>query len=217
MGSAEPDAIRQKGASFGHRLNGRRRVLYDAMQHSQFRKKDGTEQRSRMEWGVIMSYAQLKPAVSWLSTSARPRRDAARRIGILLFDGFSLLGAGMIAELFHMANAIAAPDAPEGEAGQLRYDVRFLSLTGGSIACAAAVHVWTDEIDPGQPATFDLLFVAAGEARSDHGIDDRVLCWLRAAHRKTATVRPIAQGRAVLDAAGIAQMPEPHPSQPRSR
>lgn len=164
-----------------------------------------------------MSYAQLKPAVSWLSVSARPRRDAARRIGILLFDGFSLLGAGMIAEVFHTANALS-DDAAEGD-GQTRYEVRFLSLTGGSIACSAAVHVWTDEIDPGQPAGFDLLFVAAGENAEGRGIDERVLGWLRAAaHRRTATVRPIAQGRAVLDAAGISRLAQLHdaqsPSQP---
>uniref|UniRef100_UPI003F49589E GlxA family transcriptional regulator n=1 Tax=Cupriavidus yeoncheonensis TaxID=1462994 RepID=UPI003F49589E len=149
-----------------------------------------------------MSYAQLKPSVSWLSLSARPRRDAARRIGILLFDGFSLLGAGMIAEVFHTANALSE-DASD-QAAQTRYEVRFLSLTGGNIACSASVHVWTDEIDPGQPPGFDMLFVAAGEDAHGHRIDERVVGWLRAAaHRKTATVRPIAQGRAVLDAAGI--------------
>lgn len=112
-----------------------------------------------------MPYAQLEPAtVSWLHASTNRSKCAARRVGILLFDGFSLLGAGLVAELFQTANECAASD-PAKEAA---YDVRLLSVDGGSVACSASVRVWTDGLDPRQFIGFDVLFIAGGEIGRAH-------------------------------------------------
>ena len=46
-----------------------------------------------------MPYANLEPAVAgWIPTSTRSSQSEVRRIAILLFDGFSLLGAGIVAD-----------------------------------------------------------------------------------------------------------------------
>ncbi|WP_043356608.1 GlxA family transcriptional regulator [Cupriavidus basilensis] len=147
-----------------------------------------------------MPYAQLEPAtVSWLHASTNRSKCAARRVGILLFDGFSLLGAGLVAELFQTANECAASD-PAKEAA---YDVRLLSVDGGSVACSASVRVWTDGLDPRQFIGFDVLFIAGGAGAHAAAADERLLRWLRVVSPRTPTVRPIAEGRAVLAAAGV--------------
>jgi len=151
-----------------------------------------------------MPYAQLEPAtVSWLSssfsTSINRSKCAARRVGILLFDGFSLLGAGLVAELFQTANECSASSAGKEAA----YDVQLLSVDGGSVACSSALRVWTDGLDPREFAGFDVLFIAGGAGARNAAADERLLRWLRVVTPRTATVRPIAEGRAVLAAAGI--------------
>lgn len=148
-----------------------------------------------------MPYAQIEPAAVSIYASAPTStlRRTSRRIGILLYDGFSLLGAGLVAELFQTANEVAAPDG----GSRITYDVRFLSVEGSSVTCSAAVRVWTDTLDPRRPAGLDMLFIAGGEGARAAASDTRLLCWLRAACATTNSVRPIAEGRAVLVAAGV--------------
>lgn len=153
-----------------------------------------------------MPDAQLAPAsINWFSTSTDRFKCSARRVGILLFDGFSLLGAGLVAELFHTANKVSSPASGK----KLAYDVCFISVDGGSIACSASVRVWTDGLDARQQPGFDLLFIAGGDGARTAAADERLLRWLRAVHPKTAAVKPIAEGRAVLIAAGILKPMEP--------
>jgi len=150
-----------------------------------------------------MPYAHVEPpATSAYSTtfSLNLSRGNARHIGILLYEGFSLLGAGLVAELFQTANEIGAP---AGGNRRITYDVRFLSVEGGSVTCSAAVRVWTDSLDPRRPGGLDMLFIAGGEGARAAARDTRLLCWLRAACATTDSVRPIAEGRAVLVAAGV--------------
>jgi len=57
-----------------------------------------------------------------------------RQVGIVLFDGFSLLGAGFIAEAFQQANQLAAYG---GSQGRVEYQVHLLSFSGGVVRCGA--------------------------------------------------------------------------------
>jgi len=88
---------------------------------------------------------------------------AKHRVGIVLSKGFSLLGAGMVAEVFQLANEIAK--AGRGE--NIGYQVSLLSLQGGAVTCSAAVQVWTDELDPCAHNVFDALFIATGSTAVD--------------------------------------------------
>ena len=107
-----------------------------------------------------MPYASLEPAVmGWLPTSTRSSQSEVHRIAIMLFDGFSLLGAGFVAEVFHIANELAVSKARN----DWTYDVRFLSADGGNVACSSSVSVWTDGLDARHYGGFDALFVAGGK------------------------------------------------------
>ncbi|HVE07464.1 MAG TPA: helix-turn-helix domain-containing protein [Paraburkholderia sp.] len=84
-------------------------------------------------------------------------------MGIVLSQGFSLLGTGIVAEVFQLANEIA--QAGRGE--NIGYQVRLLSLQGGAVTCSAAVQVWTDELEPRLHNAFDALFIATGGAAAE--------------------------------------------------
>jgi transcriptional regulator GlxA family with amidase domain len=149
---------------------------------------------------MTMPYANVEPVVvGWTPPAARASQTEVRNIAILLFDGFSLLGAGIVAEVFHMANELSAAKArPE-----CVYDVRFLSVEGGNVACSSSVRVWTDGLDARHYGGFDALFVAGGRGADEAAKDDRIIEWLRRVQSKTTVVRAISEGRKVLDAAGI--------------
>lgn len=150
--------------------------------------------------GKTMPYASLEPAVmGWLQPAARSAQAEVRRIAILLFDGFSLLGAGIVAEVFHVANELAVSKARS----DWTYDVRFLSVEGGNVACSSLVRVWTDGLDARHYGGFDALFVAGGKGAAGAANDERIVEWLRRVQSKTTVVKAIAEGRKVLDAAGI--------------
>jgi transcriptional regulator GlxA family with amidase domain len=155
--------------------------------------------------GNAMPYASLEPAVTgWLQPAPRSTQAEIRRIAILLYDGFSLLGAGIVAEVFHVANELAVLKARN----DLNYDVRFLSVEGGNVACSSSVRVWTDGLDARHYGGFDALFVAGGKGADNAAGDERIVEWLRRVHSKTTVVRSIAEGRKVLDAAGIGHASE---------
>jgi transcriptional regulator GlxA family with amidase domain len=139
--------------------------------------------------------------ITWLHTPNISVRCAARRVGILLFDRFGLLGAGIVAEMFHTANEIAAPHGGDDPP----YEVQFLSMDGGSIASASSARMWTDGVDVRYSSGFDLLFVAGGHGAAVAARDERLLGWLRSVRARTRTIEPIAEGRQVLAAAGLVE------------
>ncbi|WP_341312580.1 helix-turn-helix domain-containing protein [Paraburkholderia sp. IMGN_8] len=136
--------------------------------------------------------------VTWLHTPNLNVRSAARRIGVLLFDGFWLLGPGTVVEMFQTANELAGSRAGEYPP----YEVQFLSMDGGSVASSSSVRIWTDRIDARFGAGFDVLFIAGGCGAHVAARDERLLSWLRSVQTRTRTIEPIGEGRLVLEAAG---------------
>jgi len=125
-------------------------------------------------------------------------RTAARRIGILLFDGFWLLGPGTVVEMFQSANELA--DTRSGE--DPPYEVQFLSMEGGNVASSSSARIWTDRIDTRFGSGFDVLFIAGGYGAHAAARDERLLNWLRAVQSRTRAIETIGEGRLVLEAAG---------------
>ncbi|WGS50565.1 helix-turn-helix domain-containing protein [Paraburkholderia sp. D15] len=119
-----------------------------------------------------------------------------RRIAILMFNDCSLQGAGVVAEVFQVANELAS----SGSGGWL-YDVSFLSADGGMVTSSSALRVWTDGLDARHYGGFDALYVAGGKGANAAAGDERLIAWLRRVRRNTGMIRPIAEGRALLDAA----------------
>ncbi len=81
--------------------------------------------------------------VSEVATTAANSSDSlpvpgcpARRIGIVLFEGFSLVRAGIIAEVFSWANRLAIA----GNETSAIYTIRMLSSAGGSVPCSSGAR-----------------------------------------------------------------------------
>jgi transcriptional regulator GlxA family with amidase domain len=121
-----------------------------------------------------------------------------RRIAILMFNDCSLQGAGVVAEVFQAANEMAS----SGSGGWL-YDVSFLSADGGMVTSSSALRVWTDGLDARHYGGFDALYVAGGKGAFAAASDERLIAWLRRIRRNTGMIRPIAEGRALLEAAYV--------------
>jgi transcriptional regulator GlxA family with amidase domain len=121
-----------------------------------------------------------------------------RRIAILMFNDCSLQGAGVVAEVFQAANEMAA----SGSGGWV-YDVAFLSADGGMVTSSAALRVWTDGLDARHYGGFDALYVAGGKGAFAAAEDERLIAWLRRVRRNTGMIRPIGEGRVLLDAAYV--------------
>jgi len=136
--------------------------------------------------------------ITWLHTPSLNVRTAARRIGILLFDGFWLLGPGTVVEMFQSANELAGARAGEDPP----YEVQFLSMDGGNVASSSSARIWTDRIDTRFGAGFDVLFIAGGYGALAAARDERLLNWLRAVQSRTRAIETIGEGRLVLEAAG---------------
>ncbi|MCC8391021.1 helix-turn-helix domain-containing protein [Paraburkholderia sp. MMS20-SJTR3] len=136
--------------------------------------------------------------ITWLHSPAPTVRAAARRIGIVLFDGFWLLGPGTVVEMFQSANELAGTRAGEDPP----YEVQFLSMDGGNVASSSSARIWTERIDPRFGAGFDVLFIAGGYGARAAARDERLLGWLRAVQARTRAIEAIGEGRSVLEAAG---------------
>jgi len=150
--------------------------------------------------GNVMPYASTEPALTgWWRASAQNAPSATRRIAIVLFDGFSLLGTGLVAEVFHVANELACTSPHHWQV----YDIAFLSAEGGNVRCSSSVRVWTDGLDARHYTGFDALFVAGGKGARAAAGDERLIGWLRHVQTKTANIRSIGDGSLLLDAAGI--------------
>ncbi|RQN35856.1 helix-turn-helix domain-containing protein [Paraburkholderia tropica] len=104
-----------------------------------------------------------------LSPDATPRANAgrhrAKKIGIVVCDGFALLPVGAVVEILHLANRVRAG----GATAELPYDVRLLSVHGGVVRSASSIGLQTARAEPPAHAeAFHAVFVATGDpARED--------------------------------------------------
>jgi len=94
-----------------------------------------------------------------------------QRIGLLLFDGCSLLTAGIIAEAFRVANELELQ-----RHGRPFYQLSLLSYRGGNIACSSSVRIWTQGLDAAGQRGFGAVFIACSEREPASERDARVTC-----------------------------------------
>ncbi|RKR31657.1 transcriptional regulator GlxA family with amidase domain [Paraburkholderia sp. BL17N1] len=147
-----------------------------------------------------MGYSSIAYRKCAMEPHVLPESCTAKRIGIVLFNGFALPDAAAIAEVFQSANALTEVEP----SGTTRYDVSLLSATGGSIASSSSVIVWTEGIEAQRDSErFHALFVAGGGGVTDALRDEHLIAWLRRAHWRGELVFSIGEGRAILDAAGF--------------
>ncbi|ORC52749.1 hypothetical protein B2G74_09475 [Burkholderia sp. A27] len=145
----------------------------------------------------LIQYAQSHHA---RQSVVLPQTSTVKRIEIAVFNGFSLPDAASIVELFQAANALNR----EAHAGSVQYEATLLSASGGRIASSSSVFVWTESFaSHGPTGESRALFVVGGTGADGALRDARLIAWLREASRRGETVHPIAEGRLLLEAAGI--------------
>lgn len=124
--------------------------------------------------------------------------NAVRRIGIALFDGYSLPEAAAVVEIFQSANALCM----SLRAGGPRYDVHLVSVGGGRIASSSSVFVWTDSIKSrGHAGDFHALFLAGGAGVQSMLNEEHLIAWLSRLDVCSERIFPISERRLLLDAA----------------
>ncbi|HTH74160.1 MAG TPA: helix-turn-helix domain-containing protein [Trinickia sp.] len=154
----------------------------------------------------------------------------AKRIAILVFDGFSLVEASTIAEVFRLADEIegermrvapappahtdAGTDAPNPAgpppvqhppppARELPepYTLIVVSGTGGSIASSATMRVWSDNLDAYASTGLHALFIPGGSGAARVSTDESFVRRLCALMQRTRLVKAIGEGGAIAAAA----------------
>jgi transcriptional regulator GlxA family with amidase domain len=133
-------------------------------------------------------------------SSVATQTSETTRVDIALFNGFALPKIAALIEIFQKANALIASQ----QSGRAHYDVSLLSSAGGRIASSSSVFVWTESVESHR-GTHDrhLLFIAGGEGVQQACRDERLGNWLRRRHPFSEIVHPIAEGRLLLEAAGL--------------
>ncbi|MFL9911375.1 GlxA family transcriptional regulator [Paraburkholderia sp. RL17-337-BIB-A] len=122
---------------------------------------------------------------------------AVKRIGIALFNGFSLPEAATVVEIFQSANALCT----SMRIGGPRYDVHLLSVGGGRIASSSSVFICTDSIESrGHADEFHALFIAGGTGDISMLNEERLIAWLRRFDLQSEQIFPTVEGQLLLDA-----------------
>jgi transcriptional regulator GlxA family with amidase domain len=129
-----------------------------------------------------------------------PKDGGVKRIAIALFNGFALPPTATIAEIFQSANALGETT----RSGAVRYDVSLVSPGGGRIASSSSAVIWTEKADARRDADkFHALFISGGSGVNTALRDDALINWLRHISSFAERTFPIAEGRLLLNAAGL--------------
>lgn len=104
------------------------------------------------------SLVEIAPPVRPLGLLPVAGNRAIQRIGLMLFDGCSLLTAGIIAEAFRVANELELQRNRRPV-----YQLSLLSYRGGNVACSSSVRVWTQGLDALGQRGFNAIFIACSE------------------------------------------------------
>jgi transcriptional regulator GlxA family with amidase domain len=131
--------------------------------------------------------------------AVRSREPLVKRIGIILYDGFSLIGTGTLIETLRIANDLQRAT----ETRCLTYSICFLSARGGAVSCTSSICVFTDRLS-GQRLDFDALYIAGGTGAAHASKDDGLIDLLRIACSRNTAINALGNGEKLLSAAGLA-------------
>jgi transcriptional regulator GlxA family with amidase domain len=150
---------------------------------------------------VITNSSDAFATIDRMCGVTRPMHDSrnVKRVGIILYDGFSLLSAGTLVEALHAASEMNI----ERSNVSLSYRVSLISARGGKVSCSSSMSVWTDEIMTNQIDHFDALFVPGGSGAARACADDELINLMRSIRAKDVTVTAIGNGEMILLASGI--------------
>jgi transcriptional regulator GlxA family with amidase domain len=131
-------------------------------------------------------------------------RDTAKRIGILIFEDFSLVEVSSISEVFSLANQIRRPAAGTPASAETpNYSLLFLSSEGGSVASSCSMRIWTESLDNRWMNDCDALFIAGGQGAQRARHDSALRKRLGRVAPKIPFVKAIGEGAQILAAANL--------------
>lgn len=113
------------------------------------------------------------------------------RIGIVVFDGMTLLDASGPAEVFHLAQWSGGP-----------YEVEFVSTSGGPVVSASGVTVDSSAV-ANTPAGLDTVLVAGGPTLATDPVDPSLLQTVRQLAEHAGRVASVCTGAFVLAELGL--------------
>jgi transcriptional regulator GlxA family with amidase domain len=129
--------------------------------------------------------------------------SAAKRIGILIFEDFSLVEVSSISEVFSVANQVRMPAEAGERAEAPNYSLRFVSSEGGSVASSCSMRIWTEGLETRWMNECDALFIAGGVG-ARHARNDAVLRKrLGRVAPKIPFIKAIGEGAHILAAANL--------------
>ncbi len=112
-----------------------------------------------------MAGARLQQLPPDATLGANAGRHRAKKIGVVVCDGFALLPVGAVVEILHLANRVHAGTSSDGSP----YDVRLLSASGGVVRSASSIGLQTARAEPPSHAdAFHAVFVATGDPVGNH-------------------------------------------------
>jgi transcriptional regulator GlxA family with amidase domain len=126
----------------------------------------------------------------------------AQRIAFLLTDSCDLLGIVAIAEALECACSLAPPDA------SCRYEMLFLSETGGRVKCDGSLVISTDALDVTEKTRFDRVFIATGVGSRAAGDAALRASWLQRMVANGTAVKFLTAGAVTLRADAAAGLRE---------
>ncbi|SAK76300.1 AraC family transcriptional regulator [Caballeronia temeraria] len=136
-------------------------------------------------------------------TPSADMASAAKRIGVLIFEDFSLVEVSSISEVFSVANQVQPPADASGHAEAPNYSLLFLSSDGGSVASSCSMRIWTESLETRWMNACDALFIAGGvgarHARNDAMLKKR----LARVAPKIPFIKAIGEGAQILAAASL--------------
>lgn len=135
------------------------------------------------------------------STRSVQRSNMVKHVGIILYDGFSLLAAGTLVEALHVANELQS----ESSNHSLTYRVNLISARGGTVSCSSSMSVWTEHLAARHFDRLDILFIPGGSGVARASADDNLIDLLRLVCARSISVTAIGTGHMVLSAAGVAR------------
>ncbi|SAK69706.1 GlxA family transcriptional regulator [Caballeronia ptereochthonis] len=129
--------------------------------------------------------------------------STAKRIGILIFEDFSLVEVSSISEVFSLANQVRVP-ADAGERWCTpNYSLLFLSSEGGSVASSCSMRIWTESLETRWMNECDALFIAGGEGARRARHDALLRKRLGRVAPKIPFIKAIGEGAHILAAANL--------------
>jgi transcriptional regulator GlxA family with amidase domain len=129
--------------------------------------------------------------------------DMAKRIGILVFEDFSLVEVSSISEVFSLANQVRMPADAGARTVAPNYSLLFLSSEGGSVASSCSMRIWTESLETRWMNECDALFIAGGEGARRARQDPMLRKRLGRVAPKIPFIKAIGEGAQILAAANL--------------